>query len=207
MGSHPHHCEAPAPYSPVLHAGVAPDCLLHVGMALRGLARPGTLSGLDWTLGDVVTITSLSTTSSASTTTAAASSSTSSSSTTTTSSSTSSYSTTASSRRWSSAKATKSVLTATLEVVLSAGKGHLHPDPGFWGLLFWERQGGDDGQSHAAVKSVSCWCCLIMCPPVVLLWQRQISNYKTLRQDRSQILAECWTEQARVQPLAWHTQS
>lgn len=34
-------------YSPVLHAGVAPDGLLHVGMALRGLAGPGPLPGLD----------------------------------------------------------------------------------------------------------------------------------------------------------------
>lgn len=42
--------EAPAPHSPVLHAGVAPDGLLHVGMALCYLPGPGPLPGLDRTL-------------------------------------------------------------------------------------------------------------------------------------------------------------
>lgn len=42
--------EALAPHSPVLHAGVAPDGLLHVGMALRYLPGPGPLPGLDRTL-------------------------------------------------------------------------------------------------------------------------------------------------------------
>lgn len=112
--------EAAAPHSPVLHAGVAPDGLLHVSMALGYLAGPGPLPGLDRTLRDVVAVTSLS----------AASASTTSSSCTPTTSSSSPDSAAASTGRWSGAEATKAVLAATLEVVLSAGERHLHPDPG-----------------------------------------------------------------------------
>lgn len=139
MGSNLPHCDTPAPYPPVLHAGVAPNGLLHVGMALRGLTGPGPLPGLDWALGDVVAIASLST--AASTTTSSSSSTP----TTAATSSTSPYSSTASSRGRGSAKATKSVLAATLEVVLSAGERHLHPDPGFRCHLFWERHRVGDG--------------------------------------------------------------
>ncbi|KAA8587021.1 hypothetical protein FQN60_000857 [Etheostoma spectabile] len=114
-----------SPYSPVLHAAVAPDGLLHVGMALRSRTGPGPLPGLS--LRRVVAIAPLSTTTTTTTSSSA---------TTTSSSITAPSSSTASSRRWSGAKATETVLTATLEVVLSAGERHLHPDPGFWGLLF-----------------------------------------------------------------------
>lgn len=103
------------PHSPVLHAGVAPDGLLHVGMALRHMPGPGTLPSLDRTLRDVVAVTSLSAASSATSSCTPAASS---------------DSPAAPPGRWSGAGATNSVLAATLEVVLGAGERHLHPDPG-----------------------------------------------------------------------------
>lgn len=113
---------------------MAPDGLLHVGMALRGLTGPGPLPGLDRALGHVVAITPLSAPSSSATSSSSAAAT--SSTAAAASSAASPYSPTAPSRRWSGAKATKSVLTATLEVVLGAGERHLHPDPGFRCLLF-----------------------------------------------------------------------
>lgn len=113
-----------ASYSPVLHAGVAPDSLLHVGVALRHLAGPGPIPGLNRALGDIVAVASLPAASSTSSPAAAAASSSSPSSTSSSSSfsATASYTSTAAPRRRSGAKATKSVLAATLEVVLSAGE-------------------------------------------------------------------------------------
>lgn len=146
---------SPHPYSPVLHTGVAPDGLLHVGMALRSLAGPGTLPGLDRALGHVVAITPLSAASSTSSTTTSATTTTSSTSAATATATP--YSSTASSRRRGGAKATKPVLAATLEVVLGAGEGHLHPDPGFRCLLYLRvegtGQGGDPGAGNLFRKS------------------------------------------------------
>lgn len=213
MRTHPPPLEAPSPYSPVLHTGVAPDGLLHVSMALWGLAGPGPLPGLDGALGGVVAVTPLSTASS-SAASAASSSTTAAASTATTSP----YTPTASSGRWSGAEAAESVLAATLEVVLGAGEGHLHPDPGFpvslilregWGA------GGEGGargrwlfrdatQATMAAKvlapldTVSPRCC---CGKAGALMHRGSDGV------RSEILAESWREQARVQPLTWHTQS
>lgn len=127
---HHHYCglgAAPAAsYSPVLHAGVAPNGLLHVGVALRCLAGPGPVPGLNRALGDIVAVASLP---AASSTAAASSSSPSATSSSPSLSAAAPNSSTAAPRRRGGAKATQSVLTATLEVVLSAGERHLHPDP------------------------------------------------------------------------------
>lgn len=104
--------------SPVLHAGVAPDGLLHVGVALWRLAGPGPLPGLNRALGDIVSVASLPATSSTSSPAASTPSAASSAS----SFSAAPYSSAAAPRRRGGAKATKSVLAATLEVVLGAGE-------------------------------------------------------------------------------------
>lgn len=116
-----------APYSPVLHVGVAPNGLLHVGMSMWSLAGPGALPILHRALGGVVTVSPMSNTTTTSSSAATSSWSTTAASTSSSTTATSTSST-ASSRRWGGAKATESVLAATLQVVLSACEGDLHPD-------------------------------------------------------------------------------
>lgn len=161
--------EAPAPHSPVLHAGVAPDGLLHVSMALRYLAGPGPLPGLDRTLRDVVAVISLSAASSSTSTTSSTSSSSSCTPTT-------SNSAAASTGRWSGAEATKAVLAATLEVVLSAGERHLHPDPGVRCLSLWETKiQAVEGRLEVWPSNTVCKLLVLLNTVswVVLLWEIQ----------------------------------
>lgn len=99
---------------------MAPDGLLHVGVALWRLAGP--VPGLNRALEDIVAVASLPAASSTSSTAAATSSSPSATSSSSPFSATAPYSSTAAPRRRGGAKATQSVLTATLEVVLSAGE-------------------------------------------------------------------------------------
>lgn len=87
-------------FSPVLHAAVSPDGLLHVGVALRD--GPGPRQDLRCALGGVVPVAPLAaSTSAAATSTATAA---------------------ATARWWCGTEATQPVLAAALEVVLCTGE-------------------------------------------------------------------------------------